>query len=1040
MNMISTGAFLPETDASTKQSELVKKLTSAWEKKNSKTARAGGASLMALSLAACGGEDNTPFSAADVSAAEAAATTAALTGADGTVYASVDAAVTSNDAAIAEAAKAEVDITTDNQAAIDAAVAAVDLTTDNAAAIDAAVAADTAFADLASLVAAYDALANPAAVTLATTTSNDTLIGTSSNDSFTATSSTFAATDTIIDSSTTDSDTATITLTAQNAAGSITNIETVNFVWDAYGTAAVDLDNISGATVVNISSSKVGFLGSVNVTNANAENVVAGSGITGTVTVTGAESGHSLTANNASTVSVTGTGVATVTSTSATSVTTSGFATATISAEAATALNVTDNAKTTGSTTVELGGGSTTVTNSTTGALTLNAADGASITANAVGASLSIGGTGNVTLNSTASAEVINNVKTSGTLTVKNSTTGALDLDEVAADTIWLTGAKTAADTVANGASLKYSAAGTDVQVTVAGSGTADAVAAEVTAATVDDLALSGVETLTVTAAAAATSGADLTIADYDSAGNKLVLNGTNDVTITSAEEGTAGGSAVGTIDATGLTGALVISGTAANENITVIGGTGNNSMTFSGTSSDATFTGQTGNDTVTSSVAGGSLTVVASDGTNTTTAAGVVAGTVVHEGGSGVDTVTIGASGLITTATVTANTGAGDDVIAITADAGTLAAATISVNAGAGDDSITLTGDDTNMDTIAGTTIVINGGDGTDTLTLGDSGGSDDVDFTLGSITFNSIEVIQLADGSGDTTNATFQAADISGQTFTMKSDGSAGEGFTVVGAASTTVIDLSTLVIDQTISKAVSATTINGSAGTSAQTINGTIVADTITGGAGADTISAGTGADNITGGAGNDNITITEATADSAVDNVILNTAATNGVDTVTGFKVGTDNIHFDGADTSLDGGTGTAAAATLVGSAAAVVAGASNVDISGDVAIATDHVVELTTTLTSNGDLDSSNNGTELLKALSSTTTASTGLTIDTAGDKYMLVAYQDGKAYVYNADSSGTTANTTIDATEITLMAVLDGVTAGTMTGNDFLLL
>ena len=73
MNMISTGAFLPETDASTKQNELVKKLTAAWEKKNSKTARAGGASLMALSLAACGGEDTTPFAQSDVDAAVAAA-------------------------------------------------------------------------------------------------------------------------------------------------------------------------------------------------------------------------------------------------------------------------------------------------------------------------------------------------------------------------------------------------------------------------------------------------------------------------------------------------------------------------------------------------------------------------------------------------------------------------------------------------------------------------------------------------------------------------------------------------------------------------------------------------------------------------------------------------------------------------------------------------------------------------------------------------------------------------------------------------------
>ena len=72
MNMISTGAFQTEMGASSKQQELVKKLTAAWEKKNSKAARAGGVSLMALSLAACGDEDDTPFSQADVDAAVAA--------------------------------------------------------------------------------------------------------------------------------------------------------------------------------------------------------------------------------------------------------------------------------------------------------------------------------------------------------------------------------------------------------------------------------------------------------------------------------------------------------------------------------------------------------------------------------------------------------------------------------------------------------------------------------------------------------------------------------------------------------------------------------------------------------------------------------------------------------------------------------------------------------------------------------------------------------------------------------------------------------
>ena len=59
MNMISTGAFLTEMDASNKQDTIVSKLVSAWEKKNAKVARAGGVSLMALSLAACGSDDDT---------------------------------------------------------------------------------------------------------------------------------------------------------------------------------------------------------------------------------------------------------------------------------------------------------------------------------------------------------------------------------------------------------------------------------------------------------------------------------------------------------------------------------------------------------------------------------------------------------------------------------------------------------------------------------------------------------------------------------------------------------------------------------------------------------------------------------------------------------------------------------------------------------------------------------------------------------------------------------------------------------------------
>ena len=140
------------------------KLVKAWESKNAKNAaRAGGVSLMALSLAACGGSSDT----VDITSDNAAAIAAALTDANGTLHADVAAAIA--------AGVSSVDITTDNAAAITgaltgadgtvyadvaAAVAAgvtsVDITTDNAAAITGALtgADGTVYADVAAAVAA----------------------------------------------------------------------------------------------------------------------------------------------------------------------------------------------------------------------------------------------------------------------------------------------------------------------------------------------------------------------------------------------------------------------------------------------------------------------------------------------------------------------------------------------------------------------------------------------------------------------------------------------------------------------------------------------------------------------------------------------------------------------------------------------------------------------------------------------------------------------------------------------------------------------
>jgi len=223
MNMIST-AFPIEMNATSQQDKLVSKLVTAWEKKNSKTARAGGLSLMALSLAACGAEDETEtaFSQADIDAAVATAVAAVdITSDNAAVVATAVAAVdiTSDNAAVVATAVAAVDITSDNAAA----VAAVDLTSDNAAAVslalrnaaaeagavtfdgqsnaalisaiktadnagiaDAAVAAlnITGVSTLAALNTAYDALANPTVTAFTLTSTVATSNGSASDDSF----------------------------------------------------------------------------------------------------------------------------------------------------------------------------------------------------------------------------------------------------------------------------------------------------------------------------------------------------------------------------------------------------------------------------------------------------------------------------------------------------------------------------------------------------------------------------------------------------------------------------------------------------------------------------------------------------------------------------------------------------------------------------------------------------------------------------------------------------------------------------------------
>jgi len=184
------------------------------------------------------------------------------------------------------------------------------------------------------------------------------------------------------------------------------------------------------------------------------------------------------------------------------------------------------------------------------------------------------------------------------------------------------------------------------------------------------------------------------------------------------------------------------------------------------------------------------------------------------------------------------------------------------------------------------------------------------------------------------------------------------AGDGNIVLSGLSTglksiAAIDASTLkgtleVAASTLSGSAGTTITIGAGGTTAtgvsgsdkaDIINGGAGADVIKGGAGADQITGGLGADTITGGAGQDTIDLTEAT--QSVDKIFYAESGAANVDTVTGFKAGTDIVQFttgnvDGAATynfASAGGTdvslaGAATAATVAVNTSAAVADGAN----------------------------------------------------------------------------------------------------------------
>jgi Ca2+-binding RTX toxin-like protein len=323
------------------------------------------------------------------------------------------------------------------------------------------------------------------------------------------------------------------------------------------------------------------------------------------------------------------------------------------------------------------------------------------------------------------------------------------------------------------------------------------------------------------------------------------------------------------------------------------------------------------------------------------------------------------------------------------------LSATVDTITSGSGDDSITMYNGDMTLD----------GGAGDDTLVATAVDVSDDT------VSISNVEVISMT-----TVNTTFKVGQLSG---TETVTGTTGD-LTITGtAAAADTIDLSGFTVGLTQAAGAAGGFLKATGLAGADTITGSSSSDAINGGAGADTITAGNGVDYITGGTGGDTIDLTEATANSSADYLIIASMTDgsadgvaggtfSGYDVVTGFLSGTDKVLGDSGANASDTTTlatalfTDAACKTVMASTAATLAAS---DLTATTALDVDSVVAFLADGTVAGLLNNGAGYTAADKSLLGVTVADTNQT------------------FLYALES----ADTTFTADEINLVAVLDDV-------------
>jgi len=647
----------------------------------------------------------------------------------------------------------------------------------------------------------------------------DTFIGTANNDTFTAATGTLQDEDTIIDQSSVDNDTLNAVFKSADInadpLSTITGVENINIDIDAFTGTDTTLDavNVSGATIT-LSSTKLGFNGAAGVENVGDNNVTAGQNVD-TLTVAGLEAGV-VNTGSAETVVVTA-----------------------LTAAAGEEINLTIN-----------GDIDATITFNAPAIETLNlvATAASVVTLNAASvvapANLTIAGSGDLSIDADA-VDVTGATVTGVDVLNIVDLTGGLDAENLSVNTIEVSDTAAVAVTNANGQVIDLSVA--DAGLTVSGDSTTGAATTlNVTAdqtGSAGGLTVDGVDTsiinlsdavtqiavsLTIEGEATVNVLGDVTIDNLVASNttDTAILAGTGDVTLITTN--------LQSIDASGLTGALDADNSVIGD-VTVSGGTGDNVVDFTGTTTAGTdtYVGQSGDDTVTFATTTGNVEATFAGGANSVEANLLTTGTLSVAGGAGVETIS--ATGLLT--------------------------GTIAGSLAGGDDTVTLGG------AVTAATLAIDFGLGNDTLVLG---ASED----LSTASFN---VVSLENITIDTA-AIFTGAQLTGDSYNIA--GTTGnETLTVNGAGTADTIDLSGLVLSNTVGSDVKAT-LNGGAGN-----------DTLTGTSRTDTITGGVGADSLTGDAGNDTFFFADAAADTGI------TVAT--ADVIQDFNTGSDQIDINTA---------------------------------------------------------------------------------------------------------------------------------------------